>query len=226
MGLLDCLPVAAAVLTPVVAASFSGIGFLVYKHGWKFAAKYVLRLPFKIWGVLMAAYGHTVTRVLAVATALAGTIHAATQAASTSKGWMHVAAVFVEEVYHETLSAAGLISSGFQDLTVFATQQGICGQLTSLDKLASGLFGIWRGASIIIVILTITGFYYSWKNKEYGGDEKILVVVAVFAVTALINLGAADLGVINAVENSLQFFDVVSSGIDGNTSVNKSLNQS
>lgn len=227
MSIFDCLPVAATVLTPVAVSSLSGVGYLVYKHGWKFAAKYVLRLPFMIGGVLMAAYGHWITRALAVTTALAGTIHAASQAASTKQGWIHVLSVFVEEVYRETLSAAGLISSGFSDLTVFASQSGVCGQLTSLDQLAMGLFSIWRGASIIIVILTLTGLYYNWKNKNFGGDEKVLVVVAVFAVTALINLGAADLGVVNAVQNALEFFDVVSSGIEGNTStVNESVNQS
>lgn len=225
MGLLDCLHIAVPFLGTIAAAVFLPVGYKVYKTGLKATTSYLIGLPTRLAGIVGAAYASKITKVFAVATALGGTIKAGTTALSTDNGWMHVAAVFTTEVYRETLSATGLISTGFQQLTAFLTQPGVCSHLVNLELIAFGLFNLWRGIAIVIVILTLWGYYRSRGRKtEVDFDEKILLIVALFSATALINSGGDGSQLVQAVRDATNFMDTLSQQISGDTAVNQSMN--
>lgn len=227
MGLLDCLHIAVPALAGLATVFFGPIAYGVYKTSVKAVASYLLSIPTQLAGYVMMAYSSKVTKIFAIATALGGTIKAATTAVSSGKGWMDVAKVFATEVYQETLSATGLISTGLQQLTEFLNQPGVCSYLVNLDLVGLGILNLWRGLAIVIVILTIWGYYRSRGRKtEVDVDEKILLIIAVFSLTSLINSGA-DGGsqLFQVVDDATKFMDALSSQIPTGEPVNQSLNK-
>lgn len=236
MEILDCLHIVIPGLLGILLAVGAPIGYKVYQTSVKATASYLLGAPIRLFGYVATAYSSKVTKVLAVATALGGTIKAGATALSTGKGFIHIAKVFVKEIYRETLSATGLLSQGFQTLTEFLSQPGVCSTLLNLDMLGIGVFYLWRGLAVVIVVLTLWGYYRSRGRKtEIDFDEKMLVIIALFSTTTLINIatstGTGTPGIVALIENSVEFFNTLSesiNGIVGNTTAtpdNETFNQ-
>lgn len=227
MGLMDCLHIAAPMIIGAGAAFTGPLGFSVYKYGVKATAGYIIGLPSRFAGYIMTAYASKLTKIFAVATALGSTIHAATKAVSSGQGLTNVANVFLGEVYRETLSATGLIAQGFQELTMFLNQGGICSTLVNLDLIGAGIFHLWRGIAIVIVVLSLWGYYRSRGRKtQVDFDEKIILITALFSVTTVVNMVTGDAsssGLISMIQNAVEFFQTLSDTIN-NAPVNNTVN--
>lgn len=232
MGLLDCLHITLPFTIGILATLFGPLSYGVYKYGVKATSGYLISMPTRIAGYIFMAYSSKITKVFAFTTALGGTIKAAATSVATQTGWMNILTTFVHEVYRETLSATGLMAQGFQNLTQFLTTEGVCSQLVQLNLVATGIFNLWRGAAIIIVVLTGWGFYRNRGRKtEVDLDEKILLITALFSLTALINSKTGDgVSIFQVLESGTEFFETLAQQIPGsgagNTTVNSSINTS
>lgn len=221
MDLMQCLHIVLPALGVPALLVLGPVGRNIAKYGLKPGLKvtgaYLVNIPTRIAGFVLIAYRSFVTKVVALATALGGTIQAVITASSEKGRWVDVASTFLEEVYRETLSSTGLMAKGFQELTSFLTQPGVCSQLLNLEKIGFGIFYIWRGVAIIIVVLWIVSKYREWRNLPFDMDFKALTIGFLFTFTALVNLissGDSTTGLVELVNNGAEFLNALSEAVN------------